>query len=101
MTGRQGGLEDLLQDQRTRVFILGAGVSASCGIPVTEGLFSGVMETNDRLSSDDKQEIHRLLTYLYPGFDPRLENYPNIEEFLNQIEMAKRFNTEDFVRSTL
>jgi hypothetical protein len=28
-----------------------------------------------------------------------LKNYPNIEDFLNLLEMAKQFNTEEFVRS--
>jgi len=44
-------------------------------------------------------EVHKVLRYLYPGFDARLKNYPNIEDFLNFLEMAKTFNTEEFVRS--
>lgn len=44
-------------------------------------------------------DVHKLLHYLYPSFDAKLKNYPNIEDFLNLLEMAKTFNTEEFVRS--
>ena len=44
---------------------------------------------------------HRLLKYLYPNFDEQMRNYPNIEDFLNLLEMAKRFNTEEFIKSDL
>jgi hypothetical protein len=35
-------------------------------------------------------EVHRVLRYLYPSFDQTLKNYPNIEDFLNFLEMAKQ-----------
>lgn len=84
---------------RLRVFILGAGVSASCGIPVAKDILRATML---RLLGDQNAqayEIHKMLRYLYPGFDSGLMNYPNIEDFLNLLQMAKRFNTEEFVRS--
>jgi hypothetical protein len=42
-----------------------------------------------------------LLHYLYPNFDRQLRNYPNIEDFLNLIEMAKLFNSEEYIASQL
>lgn len=30
-----------------------------------------------------------------------LKNYPNIEDFLNLLEMAKSFNSEEFIESSL
>ncbi len=50
-------------------------------------------------SGNGADQVHKLIRYLYPGFDAKLKNYPNIEDFLNLLEMAKRFNTEEFVRS--
>lgn len=52
-----------------------------------------------RKDSKRAEEVHRVLRYLYPSFDEPLKNYPNIEDFLNFLEMAKRFNTEEFVTS--
>jgi hypothetical protein len=54
------------------------------------------MESSDSAKTD---KIHRLLQYLYPNFDIRLRNYPNIEDFLNLLEMAKKFNSEEFITS--
>ena len=45
--------------------------------------------------------MHKLLAYLYPDFSQQFRNYPNIEDFLNLLEMAKRFNTEEFIESNL
>ncbi len=56
------------------------------------------MEGTDLAKTD---RIHALLRYLYPSFDERLRNYPNIEDFLNLLEMAKRFNSEEFITSSL
>jgi hypothetical protein len=89
--------------RRGRVFIIGAGVSASCGIAVANRIFR---ESLIRLQSRNlaaTTRIHGLLDYLYPNFDlnVRLRNYPNIEDFLNLLEMAKKFNTEEFIASSL
>jgi len=51
--------------------------------------YASVAELND---------VHRLLEFLYPGFDKSLKNYPNIEDFLNLVEMGKAFN-KNFVHS--
>jgi hypothetical protein len=87
--------------RRVRVYVLGAGVSASCGIAVAKDL---LRESISRLASRDShktKEVHSLLRYLYPGFDDELGNYPNIEDFLNLLEMAKTFNSEEFIESSL
>jgi hypothetical protein len=85
----------------THVFVLGAGVSASCGIPVAQNILQKAM---DRLADHDRpawDKIHRLLDYLYPSFRVALRNYPNIEDFMNLIEMAQQFNSEEYIQSSL
>lgn len=87
--------------RRGRVFIIGAGVSASCGIAVANRIFRESMTKLVQTDSSKAARIHKLLRYLYPNFDERLRNYPNMEDFLNLLEMAKRFNTEEFIQSEL
>jgi hypothetical protein len=87
--------------RRMRVYVLGAGVSASCGIAVAKDL---LRESVSRLAGRNfrkAKEVHDLLRYLYPSFDNELGNYPNIEDFLNLLEMAKTFNSEEFIESSL
>lgn len=89
------------QSPKRRVFIIGAGVSASCGIAVASGILrESVLQLAGR-NSAKAEKIHKLLRYLYPGFVHSLRNYPNIEDFLNLLEMAKRFNSEEFIGSKL
>ena len=45
--------------------------------------------------------VTELIEYLYPSFRGVLLNYPNIEDFLNLLEMAKTFNSAEFIQSTL
>jgi hypothetical protein len=86
---------------KRRVFIIGAGVSASCGIAVASGILrESVLQLAGR-DSAKAEKIHKLLRYLYPGFVQNLRNYPNIEDFLNLLEMAKLFNSEEFIGSKL
>lgn len=87
--------------RRGRVFIIGAGVSASCGIAVANRILRESMIKLDGTDSTKAAHVHKLLRYLYPDFDERMRNYPNIEDFLNLLEMAKRFNTEEFIHSEL
>jgi len=82
------------------VFVLGAGVSVSSGIVAAKDI---LRESVVRLAQINKQKAKRvisLLTHLYPNFQPVLMNYPNIEDFLNLLEMARRFNSEEFIEST-
>lgn len=86
--------------KRLRVVILGAGVSASCGLPVTKDI---LRESMERLRCKDPKaahDVHSLLRYLYPDFEEGYRNYPNIEDFLNLVEMAQTFNSEEFLESS-
>ena len=83
----------------SRVFIFGAGVSASCGIAVTKDLLRECIKKLTARDGGEGKEIHRLLRYFYKSFDPKLRNYPNIEDFLNLLEVAKIFNEDAFQQS--
>jgi SIR2-like domain len=89
------------QRPRRRVFIFGAGVSASCGIAVAKDLLREAIGRLAQQDSDKAKRIHNLLRYFYPGFQKPTLNYPNIEDFLNLVEMAKLFNSEEFIKSGL
>ena len=83
------------------VYIFGAGASAACGIPVAKDILrAAVLRLCDE-SAEKAREVHKLLAYLYPAFDKHLRTYPNIEDFLNLLEMAKQFNSEDFIESSI
>jgi hypothetical protein len=85
--------------RKKRVFVIGAGVSASCGIPIARDILRYAILDLRRRSPSEAHRVHSLLRFLYPAFDEALGNYPNIEDFLNFIEVAKDFNQE-FVEST-
>src|SRR5258708_34239753 len=86
---------------RRRVFIFGAGVSASCGIAVAKDILGEAVGRLAQRDSTKAERVHKLLKYLYPGFQRPALNYPNIEDFLNLLEMAKLFNSEEFIKSEL
>jgi hypothetical protein len=86
--------------RRKRVFVIGAGVSASCGIPIARDILRYAILDLRRRNAAEAARVHSLLRFLYPAFDDDLGNYPNIEDFLNFIEVAKDFNQE-FVESTM
>lgn len=83
------------------MFIIGAGVSASCGIAVAKDILRESIVRLDQRDSAKAGTVHKLLKYLYPSFQEQLLNYPNIEDFLNLNEMARRFNSEEFMKSNL
>jgi hypothetical protein len=89
------------KDERLRVVILGAGVSASCGIPVAKDILRESMIMLAQADMNATKEVHSLLNYLYPDFHKAYRNYPNIEDFLNLVEMAQTFNSEEFIESDL
>lgn len=82
-----------------RVIILGAGASASCGIAIARDILRESMQRLSKRDAEQTDKVHKLLQYLYPGFDDNLANYPNVEDFLNLIEMAKEFHTEAYIES--
>ncbi|MBA7715842.1 hypothetical protein ES703_124900 [subsurface metagenome] len=75
-----------------RVFVLGAGVASSYGCPVTKDLFTEAIESSHRYQMI--QKIKEVLRYTYPEFVEEDKNYPNIEEFLNLLEVWKEFNSK-------
>jgi hypothetical protein len=83
-----------------KVIIIGAGVSASSGIPVAKDLLKNAIVMQGEHTHESK-EVLRALEYLYPDFDPQYKSFPNIEDFLNLLEMARVFNSEDYVESSL
>jgi hypothetical protein len=86
---------------RRRVLIFGAGVSASCGIAVAKDILREAVGHLAQRDSDRAERVHKLLKYFYPGFQRPALNYPNIEDFLNLLEMAKVFNSAGFIESSL
>lgn len=90
-----------MANKSLRVVIVGAGVSASCGIPVAKDILREAMIRFSELDASSAREVHALLRYLYPDFEEAYRNYPNIEDFLNLIEMAQTFNSQEFIESSL
>jgi hypothetical protein len=72
-----------------RLFILGAGASKACGLPLANELLREVV-TKDVLQHRDR--LLELLEYLYARFRRNWANFPNIEEFLSLIDVTTRFN---------
>jgi hypothetical protein len=89
----------VVRKKRRRVFILGAGASASCGIAVARDILREAMQRLSKKDAKQSDKVHDLLRYLYPGFNEDLSNYPNVEDFLNLVEMAKEFHTEAYIES--
>jgi hypothetical protein len=83
------------------VLVLGAGASASCGIALTKDILRESMEKLSAEEPDKARKANRLLEYLYQDFNPGYRNYPNIEDFLNILEIASTFNSQEFIESTL
>lgn len=97
----QSTVDKANDDKRLRVVILGAGVSASCGIPLAKDILRESMIRLGSVDASAAKEVHSLLHYLYPDFEKAYRNYPNIEDFLNLIEMAQTFNSQEFIESDL
>jgi hypothetical protein len=95
---KKGRTPDL---RHRRVYVLGAGASASCGIALSKDILGESIVRLGGTDAGNKRLVANLLSYLYPSFDEELRNYPNIEDFLNLLEMAKSFNSEEFIESSL
>lgn len=57
------------------------------------------MQRLAKYNSEDADRVHALISYIYPGFNEALSNYPNVEDFLNLVEMAKQFHTEAYIEN--
>jgi len=75
-----------------RVFVIGAGVSASCGFSVTQNIFDETIRFAARYYQSFIRDLSKFLQYLYPTFRSSYANYPNIENFLNVIDAMLIFN---------
>jgi hypothetical protein len=64
-----------------RVFLLGAGASKSCGLPLTNELFP--LAISEIAKGKTRKLIREFIKYQYPHFDRRWRNYPPFEEFLS------------------
>ena len=89
------------REKPTRVFLIGAGVSASHGIAVAKDILRAAVVGLQEGDASGAKLITQLIEYLYPSFRGVLLNYPNIEDFLNLLEMAKTFNSAEFIQSTV
>jgi hypothetical protein len=72
-----------------RVFVLGAGASKACGLPLASELLAHVFQNDDLRY---RNRLIEFIQYVYPRFDARWGNYPNIEEFLSLVEVVLTFN---------
>jgi hypothetical protein len=72
-----------------RVFVLGAGASKACGLPLANELLAHVFQNDDLRY---RNRLIEFIQYVYPRFDAQWGNYPNIEEFLSLVEVVLTFN---------
>lgn len=68
---------------------------------MTRDIFVPVMDRLKATRREKFKDLISLIKYLDPTFEPANENYPNFEDFFAQIEMARRFNSKNFITSTL
>ena len=75
---------------RQTVFVLGAGASKACGLPLTNELLPSIIPAIDKKSV--RTQLLDFISYLYPHFEVDWKNYPNFEELLGQFEIYVRFS---------
>jgi len=83
-----------------RVFVLGAGFSASAGLPTITRLFERMLALENSYLRDpeDYEDLRRNVQFFYPETnlsDPR--SYPNFEEFLSLLEISRDFQEDSDV----
>lgn len=71
------------------VFVLGAGVSRTAGLPLAGELLGEVCE--NALAPDAREELDAFLEYVIPTFSREHANYPDVEEFLSLLEVAEQW----------
>jgi len=69
--------------------VIGAGASASSGIPLTNSLLPHLVRLLDR---DFQKRLSRFIEYLYPRYHDSWGNLPALEELLSQIDVFLDFN---------
>lgn len=73
-----------------RVFVLGAGASKACGLPLTNELLPNVLPSLGTKSV--RKRALAFIKYLYPYFEPGWGNYPNVEELLSLMDVYVQFS---------
>jgi hypothetical protein len=75
-----------------RAFVLGAGASACCGLPITNRLLPEVLPFIE--DSSDRKRLLKFVAYQYPHFNKTWRNYPNLEEFLGLMDVYLQFSSK-------
>lgn len=71
--------------ERSRVFIVGAGLSAALGFPLTHDLLVRLWKRIDT-KVDFRERLEKVIKFHHPGFDPaRFTSFPNIEQLLSEM----------------
>jgi hypothetical protein len=70
---------------KNRVFILGAGFGKACGYPLASELIKELMDSN-KIENSEKGNIKNFLRALFPSYNSKYNNFPNVEEFLSVLD---------------
>ncbi|NDQ55746.1 MAG: hypothetical protein GZ088_01580 [Acidipila sp.] len=73
-----------------RVFILGAGASKACGLPLTNELLPDIVSSLG--TKPVRKRALNFIKYLYPYFELTWGNYPNVEELLSLMDVYVEFS---------
>ena len=75
-----------------RVFLMGAGASKACGLPLTNELLPTVLPSLKTKSL--RKRVTEFAKYLYPYFKSSWGNYPNLEELLSLMDVYVEFSSK-------
>jgi len=75
-----------------RVFLLGAGASKACGLPLTNEMLPTVLPALKTKSL--RKRTTDFVKYLYPYFKSSWGNYPNLEELLSLMDVYVEFSSK-------
>jgi hypothetical protein len=75
-----------------RVFVLGAGASKACGLPLTSELLPIVLSALKTKSL--RKRTTDFVKYVYPHFHSSWRNYPHFEELLSLMDVYVEFSSK-------
>jgi len=78
--------------EKINAVILGAGFSAEFGYPLAGDLLKEIF-TSGAADSKKMIDFNRFLTHFYQDFQPDNAKYPDIEDLLGMLEVAKHYAT--------
>ncbi|HKV43611.1 MAG TPA: hypothetical protein VJT32_02870, partial [bacterium] len=68
---------------RSTVYVVGAGLSAGLGYPLTKNL---LLDAWSRLTAESREHLARIIKFHHPGFsEARSTTFPDIEQFLTEV----------------